>query len=164
MFVLAVVFLRGYPEYMAGLIMIGLARCMNLGVVGLEAEGLLIAGHGVVGPALPLQGNAQVVVGLGRVGLKAEALLIATTASSSRPCSRRALPRLSWTSARSGLARALLEAHRRLDQVPLPRQGDPQVFVPFGLVRPDPEGVLKVRCRLTELAQHQAGRTEAEGA
>ena len=53
--------------------------------------------------------------------------------------------------------RRLMDARHQLAQVPLPHQFDPQALGSLGLVRPGPEGLLKVRRLLTELTLHRAG-------
>ena len=45
---------------------------MGIGKVGLEADGLLVARHGLGEPVLLFQDAPQVVVGIGIVGLEAD--------------------------------------------------------------------------------------------
>ena len=73
-------------------------------IIGLERDGAAARRAGLVEPARPVQGDAEVSVGLGILGLELDGAAEAAMASSSRPCSSRAMPRLLWTTASTPLS------------------------------------------------------------
>ena len=76
---------------------------MGLGVVGLDFQGLLVMGDGLVDLSAAGQSHAEVVVGLGVVGLDFQGLLVMgdglVDLSRGRP---RRTPRLLWAIQQSG--------------------------------------------------------------
>ena len=72
---------------------------MRFGVVGFEAEGLLILRHRCRQLTLFLKGNAQVVVRFGVVGFETDGLLILRHRCRQLALLLRALPRLLCASA-----------------------------------------------------------------
>ena len=78
---------------------------MGLGVVGLDFQGLLVLGDGLVEPSAAGQGNAEVVVGLGVVGVDFQRLLVIGDGlvDLSAPWPE-AMPRLLWAIQQSGFS------------------------------------------------------------
>ena len=75
------------------------------GSLGVEFDGLPVLGDGLVHTALAMQGEAEVGVGIDILGVEFDGLLVSAMASSTRPLSRRASPRLLWARHTWGRAR-----------------------------------------------------------
>ena len=78
---------------------------MGLGEVGPEPDRLAVGGDRLVQLAVVVQGDAEVVVGLGGVGLEPDRLAAGGDGFGQLPWLRRAMPRLWWALAWSGLSR-----------------------------------------------------------
>ena len=71
----------------------------SVGIVGLDFQGLLVMGDGLVEPSATGQSDTEVVVGLGVVGLDFQGLLVMGDGLVDLSAAARAQPRLLWASA-----------------------------------------------------------------
>ena len=125
---------------------------VGIGIVGLEAEGLLKTCRRLVEPALLRQHDSQVVLGLGVVGFEAEGLLIA-----GHGLVEPALPRQGNAQVVVGLGRVGLEAEGLLivrdglvEPALLP-EGITQIELDVGEVRFESQRLLEARHRLDQV-------------
>ena len=137
---------------------------VGLGVVGLEPDRLAVFGDRLVELPLARQGDAEVGVGLGVVGLEPDRRRgTRRWPRRASPGPVRAMPRLLWASASSGLSRiAVAVLGDGLVELPLALQGVAEVDVGRGVVGLEPDRLAVLGDGLVELALAVQGDAEVD--